>query len=274
MSRIKQPPHKPVQKRGYTPEDHEGKLYRVRDKDYGDGNPKIWGENLAFDAAQKLHQRVTGSRKSRTARIEEMSTALPGADPTLEAARQKGLAAGRSAAANANDRHAQMMAQRKAQEAAAASAPRPKLTPTLGGKATGRHHAQPVKPQPPKLDLDDTDLEAPDVEDEEEIADEKGADNELGAVKQQAEDDINEYEARGKELYDAYNSIAPTTPPAKPWPQLASKDQAAWSFEAAAQQGPHVAAVLAALGGQTDEEISDESAPPPEAADTGTTPTT
>lgn len=48
--------------------------YRVRDKDWA----TIWGENLTQEEAHKLKERVVGSGKSRTARVEPMSVRPPG----------------------------------------------------------------------------------------------------------------------------------------------------------------------------------------------------
>jgi hypothetical protein len=50
---------------------HAGKLYRVRDKDWHN----VFGENLKHDKARELLTKVTGSGKSRTARIEEQTIA-------------------------------------------------------------------------------------------------------------------------------------------------------------------------------------------------------
>jgi hypothetical protein len=50
---------------------HHGKLYRVRDKDWHN----VFGENLTHDKARTLLTKVTGSNKSRTARIEEQTPA-------------------------------------------------------------------------------------------------------------------------------------------------------------------------------------------------------
>lgn len=218
---------KRVQKpKGYQPIDTEGKLFRVRDKDYGDGSEvKIWGENLTYEAAHALKEKVVGQKKTRTARIEDMNQAMPSADPTLESVRQKGLAVGRSAAASAQQR-ANALAVRRRQEASAASAPKPKRPAPL---------AKPVA-----MDLD-ADLETPDIPDESEL----GEADELGAVEAEAEGDINEYEQKGRELYEAYVEVKGKAGH-KPWPALSSKDQAAFSFEAASEQGPHIDAIRAA----------------------------
>lgn len=65
-------------KNGYVTEDHEGKRYRVRDKNYGPDEPCIvWGSDLEHEEAHKLKERVVGSEKSTTARIENMDVPLP-----------------------------------------------------------------------------------------------------------------------------------------------------------------------------------------------------
>lgn len=222
---------KRVQKaKGYQRPDHEGKLYRVRDKDYSDGQPvKIWGENLTYESAHALKERVVGRKQSRTARIEEMSAALPSADPTLESVRQKGLSAGRGAAAAAQQRA--NLAARKARNANAASAPKPRFVAP--------------KPVPMKLDAE---IEAPEVEEEDEIDESDDVAIETAA----ADDDINEYEQKGKELYEAYMMASGSS--GTSWDGLAPKDQAAFSFEATAEQGPHIDAVKAFVGNMSDSE--------------------
>lgn len=216
---------RPGKAKGYQPIDTEGKLFRVRDKDWGDGSEvKVWGENLIYEAAEQLKERVCGQLKSRSARIEEMGESIPSADPTLEIVRKSGLAAGRMAAAAAQQRSNQL-AERRRQEAGAASAPKARPQPTLVKK----------KPEPPAVKLDDTDLDAPDVIDEAEL----GEDDELGAAVAGAADDITEYEQKGKELYEAYGQVSGAAP-SKPWEELPPKDQAAFSFEAASEQGPHI----------------------------------
>jgi hypothetical protein len=220
------------QPKGYRPVDTDGKLYRVRDKDHGDGSVRIWAENLTYDAAHALKEKVVGAKKSRTARIEEMSIALPSADDTVEQARQKGLAVGRVAAASAQARANQLAARRR-QEANASSAPKAKRpAPALA-----------AVPKPVAMELD-PDLETPDVPEESEF----GEADELGEVEAGVESDINEYEAKGQELYEAYSIVKGSGGVApKPWHALSAKEQAAFSFEAAADQGPHVDAVRAAV---------------------------
>lgn len=51
----------------------EGKLYRVRDKEWA----KVWGEDLTHDEATRLKDTVVASGKSRTARIEDMGIPPP-----------------------------------------------------------------------------------------------------------------------------------------------------------------------------------------------------
>jgi len=60
-----------------------GKLYRVRDRHEEDraGNVvpgTVWGENLDWTAANRLKDQVVAGRKSRTARVEEMTVPMPG----------------------------------------------------------------------------------------------------------------------------------------------------------------------------------------------------
>jgi hypothetical protein len=50
-----------------------GKLYRVRDKDWA----AVWGENLSHVDAFKLKNKVVASRKSTTARVEDMAVSPP-----------------------------------------------------------------------------------------------------------------------------------------------------------------------------------------------------
>ncbi len=220
-------------KHGALPIDTEGKLFRVRDKDYMDGTEvKIWGENLTYEAAHKLKEKVVGAKKSRTARIEEMSVPLPSADPTLESVRQKALAAGRGAAVAATHRAHNVV--RKRQEAAAASAPRPRVVP-------GRPLPKPV---PMKMELeDDDDFEVPDVVDEIDEQDHP----EAVAAAVVVDDEINEYEQRGKSLYDAWVAIQAEPAKFSIWEKLGAKEQAAFSFEATSEQGPHIEALKAAM---------------------------
>ncbi|HET9062319.1 MAG TPA: hypothetical protein VFO62_03430, partial [Candidatus Binatia bacterium] len=180
-------------KNGYQPVDTDGKLFRVRDKDYMDGSEvKIWGENLTYESAHALKEKVVGAKKSRTARVEEMSIPLPSADPTLESVRQKALAVGRGAASAAQQRSHNVV--RKRQEAAAASTPKPRIVPP---------RAVPT-PVPMKMEIeDDEDFDVPDVVDE---LDEQEAPEQVASAVV-VDDEINEYERRGKDLYDAYVAI-------------------------------------------------------------------
>jgi hypothetical protein len=50
-----------------------GKLFRVRDRDW----ERVWAENLSWDEARKLVNTLTGSRKSKTARAEDMAIPAP-----------------------------------------------------------------------------------------------------------------------------------------------------------------------------------------------------
>lgn len=54
-----------------------GKLYRVRDRHY-EGEPgRVWGEELSWADANRLKEQVVGSRRSTTARVEDMEVAMP-----------------------------------------------------------------------------------------------------------------------------------------------------------------------------------------------------
>jgi hypothetical protein len=104
-----------------------GKLYRVRDKDWA----ALHGEDLTWDDAHKLKEKLVGSRQSTTARVEDMDIPPPDwfleaeaaaaadisaapsadeqqeaeeADPELEAMRAPALAAARAAAQSAQAR--------------------------------------------------------------------------------------------------------------------------------------------------------------------------
>ena len=63
------PIHKP---KGKPTVSTAGKLYRVRDKAAPDGSFTTWGEDLSYTEAWKLKEQVVTSRKSKTARVEEM----------------------------------------------------------------------------------------------------------------------------------------------------------------------------------------------------------
>jgi hypothetical protein len=56
-----------------------GRRYRVRDKDW----VAVWGEDLTWEAANKLKDQVVAAGKSRTARVEDM--AIPPPDHIVEA---------------------------------------------------------------------------------------------------------------------------------------------------------------------------------------------
>ncbi len=51
----------------------DGKLYRVRDKDW----TWVWGANLSYADACKLKEQVVTARKSTTARVEDMAVDPP-----------------------------------------------------------------------------------------------------------------------------------------------------------------------------------------------------
>lgn len=51
--------------------------YRVRDR-FVEGEPmKVWGEDLSYDEALRLKEKVVASKQSRTARLEPMSAPRP-----------------------------------------------------------------------------------------------------------------------------------------------------------------------------------------------------
>lgn len=117
---------------------YEGERFRVRDKDPRNGSPVIvWGSDLTREEADKLKERVCGTEKSTTARVESMlqplpatavnpkgqplsnspprglpsprsSVVMPGAalhtDPKIAAVQQKAMAAARAPATQAQAR--------------------------------------------------------------------------------------------------------------------------------------------------------------------------
>lgn len=217
----------------------EGKLYRVRDKDWGDGDPvRVWGENLAYEDACQLKEKVVGSNKSRTARVEEMSVPAPetaahasslvtapdkAAGPVIESVQRKALAAAGSAAQQAQQRANQLAARRKL-EAQASTTPKPRPQPR--GVA-------------PVMKLVDDEETVPEIADEDEMGD---LDDEVTEAEMAADADADEYEKKGRALYAAYGLVvkgAPTTEPAwrghdlPAWDDLGPVTQAALSFEAA-----------------------------------------
>lgn len=119
-------------KNKYVEENHDGKLFRVRDKNHGKGKEYIvWAENLPYEAAHTLKERICGQEKSKTARIEEMTIPLEGTfvihksaahasslvtsgsapdpDPQIQAARKKALAAASGPAQQAQARAGQVI---------------------------------------------------------------------------------------------------------------------------------------------------------------------
>lgn len=76
------PGQKPFHRDGTTASTHSkvpiaeataGMLFRVRDRDW----KKVWDENLTYDDAMLLKERLVGQRKSKTARVESMAVAPP-----------------------------------------------------------------------------------------------------------------------------------------------------------------------------------------------------
>lgn len=123
-----------AQKTKYVEENTEG-LFRVRDKDYGKGEPVIvWGSCLEYDDAHALKEKIAGREMSQTVRVESMdlplpptavtpkgeklsneaprvspssmitSASRPSADPQIAAAQKAALAAARATAAAAQQR--------------------------------------------------------------------------------------------------------------------------------------------------------------------------
>lgn len=82
---------------------HAGKLYRVRDKDTAEAAGRVWGQNLKHADAVKLKNKVAGERKSRTVRIEEMTTPRPSPAQLADMQAPARAAAARMAA-EANER--------------------------------------------------------------------------------------------------------------------------------------------------------------------------
>lgn len=92
-------------------------LYRVRDKHLPDKPGRVWGEHLSLADARKLKERVTGSGKSRTARLEPMEAVEKDAaqnalaqveaavDDDLERMRRGAFAAAAGAAYEAQAKH-------------------------------------------------------------------------------------------------------------------------------------------------------------------------
>jgi endonuclease YncB( thermonuclease family) len=83
-----------------------GKLYRVRDKDW----VEVWGENLTWEAANKLKNQVAAKGLSRTVRVEDMAIPAPAGIPASPcaadalAAAQNALAAVRKVLPKARSR--------------------------------------------------------------------------------------------------------------------------------------------------------------------------
>jgi hypothetical protein len=121
------PGQKPLFRQGTTASTHSrvpidqataGKLYRVRDKADAQGNCTVWAENLPYDEAIKVKERVVTQRKSKTARIEEMPqdelefgelAAAEQADAIIVARSHAEVAAQRLAQAEAEYVHAPTM---------------------------------------------------------------------------------------------------------------------------------------------------------------------
>ncbi len=131
--------------RPLTADESKGKLYRVKDADDPKTGEvgKIWDDGerkgLQYMDAWKIKERIVGERKSRTAYVDEMTSALPivpftpidldkipvqqplGYDPHLEEMKAKAKAAASGAAAEAQVRADLAAARQKAADAAAAA---------------------------------------------------------------------------------------------------------------------------------------------------------
>ncbi len=141
MAKPQKPQRKPTSTAYNTQrpdDDTAGKLFRVRDRDW----ENVWGENLTFEAANILKHQVTSRRKSRTARVEDMSIEPPDwyqaaqpattpRDPELEAMRAPALAAARGAAQHAQVRHAGLAARDRSSPATAKRVSRVGAPPAL-----------------------------------------------------------------------------------------------------------------------------------------------
>ena len=127
-------------------EEDEDKRYRVRDRNTKEGPGKVWGEDLDFETATKLKERVVGSGRSTTARIEDMgadpraagpqSLVTPASngrhrDATIASVQAKALAAGRGAAQAAQARADKVAQDRALAEAAARAAALEDATPPV-----------------------------------------------------------------------------------------------------------------------------------------------
>jgi len=94
---------KPLHRPGKTSPTHSrvpihqataGKRYRVRDKAEPGEEPVVWGTDLSYEAALKLKETVTGQRRSKTARVEEMPPEVDADVPAIDKLHNLALAAG------------------------------------------------------------------------------------------------------------------------------------------------------------------------------------
>lgn len=197
-------------------------LYRVRDKDYKDGKPVIvWGENLPFEAAELLKERVASEGKSYTVRVEAMTAPSPSLvtaasppdpDPELDLVRAKALAAAHGAT---------VAAQGRADAVARQAPPAPPINLSAQSHVTV-----------PEIDMD-------------EIGDAAEMPDDLGAAQAESDAQFAEYDAKGAELYESrgshddvkdgspYRSAVGLPGKSKPWAELTEVERAAFRFEAA-----------------------------------------
>lgn len=139
-------PHNPIRPSGA---DYHDQRFLVRDR-IVEGRPvKIWGENLLYDDAWRLKERIAAERKSTTVRLESMADAHPDALAVVAAGPTPGRPVAQSsfvvehgAVVETTPSSAAMAAARAAAEAANArreQTPSPFVPPAL---------------EPPVLDLD------------------------------------------------------------------------------------------------------------------------
>lgn len=257
------PPKKPAKIRRRPPsaayrtqsveEETVGQLYRVRDRDW----EVLWAENLSYDEAHKLKEKIAGSNRSRTVRLENMSIPPPEsheshpshpqyrapapvasgkagpADPQLEAARLQALRAASTTAADAQKRHQLAAARDRSSHGTAvrpaklASVPAPAPAPDWADE--GPETAEVLESA------------EPDAIDEVEVGDDLAdlmmsggdltgdpSDDDMARAKQIRDRDEAAITARAQTLYDAQRREGDPG-----WGDLHRPDQARWRFEAA-----------------------------------------
>lgn len=263
---------------GYKPENHDGKTFRVRDKDHGDGKPvTVWGDGLSHADANKLKEIVTGQAKSTTARVEPMdipskpnwvrnavvipvttigkpATIGPNGlitpstprvrDPQLAAVHARALAAGRGVA---------QQAQQRADAAATpvpAPVPEPEPVDDLDDDALA------------ELEGEDADIDAEDLAAAAEVASEEFAvlDGKgealykafMIAVKNELAIPVaKEIAATGDTFADLLARVLPEPHTDVEWSKLDESNRAEYRFEANAGDGPHVRFIFAVDAAET-----------------------